>query len=377
MADLPAMKVLQAGLQQLNNKWRGQGRITGVRLQSLPNGRPIYVFDGTGDDPGAPMPRAFVVPDAQGRPFRVPVVWRGPQPSVQSAQRLTTDPARPVRKETPKTEMFNPILKATRPLDPLNNEDIDKAYWWFFTPTKPRIMHEWHPAFHAIPEPTMAPVPTADHIDPILFFDARLPQYDQANFWAKPAEYFGCACMQYFQRPYTVLSQTVPETYLLVIDDLALDICDPESTTLGFGDTVLIEVFRDGAALLAFEDTILDPTNPDPAKRWAFTGAVRPIPLWMRFDRNQQLTIRITVKGAFPFQKTSQDTFCGSLGILTHGWLGSLLDNRDGTARPIDVGDMRDYFGDDILENSWIISDMRDRLALFDQWLQQSVGYVK
>jgi len=337
----------------------GQGAIENVRIEILPNGRPLYIFDGKGDAPGVDIPGSLIVPSPEGQPFKVPVLWKKLPSAIK------------------KPEIFNPVLHAKRPLDPLKEDDIDKAYWWFFTPHKPRILVEWHPAFHAIPEPVLGAIPEPEGIDPILYFDARVPQYNLPNFWAKPFEPFGCTCMSYYRRPYTVLNYRVPETYLLVIYDIALDICDQEDTTLSFGDTVQIDILRDGARIASFEDTVLDPANPDPAKRWAFTSTTQKVPIWMRFDRNQIMTIQLTNLGAFPFQKTNQDTFCGSLGIIPHGYLGSLMDNRDGTARPIDVGPMRDYFGVDALSESGIIADMESRMALYEEWMQESMGWVK
>jgi hypothetical protein len=62
----------------------------------------------------------------------------------------------------------------------------------------------------------------------------------------------------------------------------------------------------------------------------------------MRIDRNQTLTVTITPKGLFPFINDPLDPFCGTIAILLHGHSTALLDNRDGSPRPKDVGGMRD-----------------------------------
>lgn len=366
----PTQPVLEAALRQLNQKWAGVGGVTRVSLQSDDHGRPLFFFCGP-SEPGAKLPNGMVVPDPMGRPFRVPIRWRREDPLAAVVHKPAPQVDDLRKANLP--ELFNPQPEALGPLDPLKNEDIDKAYWWFFTPAPDRPLHVVHPAFHAMIDPVLGKDPPPDSIAPIMYFDARLPQYDMPNFWAKPWEPYGCLCCTFYTRPTIVLQYTVPQDYMLVIDGIALNASCP----LLPGETFLVEILRDGAMLLAFEEVFIDPANPDPARRWMFTGTGLPIPLWMRFDRNETVTVRITPLGPFPFAKSPYDTFCCTVCVLMHGWLGSLMDNRDGAARPVDVGGLRDFDGDEVTRDSWVADDLPARAALLQQWLTEAVGYVR
>lgn len=361
----PQQSTLDTALRQLNKKWAGRDGVVRVSLQSDEHGRPLFFFCGPSERPADILPNGMVVPDPMGRPFRVPIGWRREDTgSVYTNQSLT---------KTGAPELFNPQPDAVRPLDPLKNEDIDKAYWWFFTPTPKRQLDVVNPAFHAMVDPVLGAIPPPDHIAPVMFFDARLPQYDMPNFWAKAYEPYGCLCCTFYTRPTIVYQYTVPEDYMLVING----ICFTTTCDIGPGETFLIEIMRNGAMILAFEEVLIDPANPDPSQRWLFTGCSLPLPLWIRFDRNETITVRITPLGLFPFTKSTYDTFCCTVCVLLHGWLGSLMDNRDGAARPVDVGGNRDFMGDEVTKDAWVIDELPARAKLLQQWLTEAVGYVK
>ncbi len=114
----------------------------------------------------------------------------------------------------------------------------------------------------------------------------------------------------------------------------------------------------------AVAQMMADNLNPDPGNRAAFSSHVRPLPLWLRFDRNETISIFITPKGLFPFPKTPADSFCGNICVLLHGWIASLIDNRDGAMRPIDVGRMREGSGDELAS-----AVSADDMTLLVQWL--------
>jgi hypothetical protein len=82
--------------------------------------------------------------------------------------------------------------------------------------------------------------------------------------------------------------------------------------------------------------------TPDPAEQYVFAGHYRPFPYWGRFDHDQWLSIAVTVHGPWPFTKTPADQLGGCMSIFPSGWLGSLYDNRDGGARPVDMGELND-----------------------------------
>lgn len=332
--SFPSQVVLQAGLRQLNAKWMGKNGVSRVVLQSDPSGKlPAYYFQGPSADIPPGIPGCMIVPDENNRPFKVPVFWR--QDNDIPKQQLV--PA-------PHPEIFNASGHAKLPLDPLSNEDIDKAYWFFVTPpTLDRSVKNYLPAFHAIPQPTNMAPPGAEQIEGQIHVDMRLPQYNNPNFWAKPFDPYACICCTWFSRPVLVYSYQVPDTYMLILEGISYDII----TDFTIGTIFQVDILRGGSVAASFEEIVIDPTNPDPSKRTAFASHEQPTPLFVIADRGETLSVQITMKGLFPFTKTVQDTFCGTLCILLRGYLASLIDNRDGAPRPSDVGEMRSGVGNE------------------------------
>lgn len=340
--SFPTPFILQKGLQQLNAKWKGQHGISRVVLQSDPSGKlPAYYFQGTSAQMPAQIPNCMIVPGEDQRPYKVPVFWRHEAPIPQE---------QPVNHLRP--EIFNSSGHARLPLDPLSNEDIDKAYWFFATPpTLDRSVKNYAPAFHAIPVPTNMAPPSAEERDAQMHVSMRLPQYDNPNFWAKPFEPNACICCAWFARPTIVYNFQVPDTYMVILKGISFDI----TTDFPQGTIFQVEILRGGSVAASFEEIVVDPLNPDPSKRCAFSSHDQPSPLFVLADRGESLTVVITVKGLYPFTRTEQETFCGTICILLQGWLASIMDNRDGAPRPSDVGDMRSGVGNetygDITEN--------------------------
>ena len=331
--SLPSKEIIQAGLRQLNTKWMGRNGVVKVTMQTDGHGLPSYHFIGVDAQPPAGLPAWMIVPGEGNRPFKIPVFYR-------------QDVAKPVNQPIPsdKPEIFNSKAQAKLPLDPLSDEDVDRAYWFFATPADlNRSVKNYLPAFHAIPQPTNMDPPKADEINTQFHIDMRLPQYDNENFWSKPFEPSACLCCTWYMRPTLVYNFQVPDTYLVVVNGISYDI----PTVLPFGTIFQVEILRGGNVMASFEEIVVDPANPNPGLRVAFASHPSPTPLFVLVDRGQTLGVRITVKGPFPFTKTRNDTFCGTICILLHGWMASLMDNRDGAPRPSDVGAMLDGKGDE------------------------------
>lgn len=331
--NLPSKEIMQAGMRQLNVKWMGRNGITKVTLQTDQHGMPSYHFIGPAAQQPAGLPAWMIVPGEGNRPFKIPVFYR-------------QDIASPVNQPVPsdKPELFNSKANAKLPLDPLSDEDVDRAYWFFATPADlNRSVKNYLPAFHAIPEPTNMAPPPADEINTQFHVDMRLPQYDNENFWSKPFEPGGCLCCTWYMRPTLLLNYQVPDTYLAVVNGISYDI----QTVLPVGTVFQVDILRGGSVMASFEEIVVDPANPNPSLRVAFASHTHPTPLFVLIDRGQTLGVQITVKGPFPFTKTVQDTFCGTICVLLHGWMASLMDNRDGAPRPSDVGEMREGVGNE------------------------------
>ncbi len=343
-----APTVLDAARRQLLTKWRSMVGVVGVSAGATPTGAPALFMHGPAIMPPPGLPGVMVVPDTAGRPYRVPIFWQitaahAPQPVV-----------------TPKPELFDTRHGASRPLDPLNDEDIDRAYWSFFTPTTPREVHSFSPAFHVPQVPVLGPPPPADDIAGQAALAIRLPQYNLPNFWAKPFEPVTCPCMLVYATPQLAYTYTVPEMSLIIVDGISFSL----PNCMVNEEIIQIDIYRSGIQVASFEEMMADNLNPDPGNRAAFSSHVRPLPLWLRFDRNETISIFITPRGLFPFPKTPADSFCGNICVLLHGWIASLIDNRDGAMRPIDVGRMREGTGDELAS-----AVSADDMTLLVQWL--------
>lgn len=334
--NFPTLAILMLGLRQLNAKWMNKNGVTRVALQTDPESKmPGYYMEGQTAEIPQGLPNRMFVPGNDGRPFGVPVYWR---------QDTSTPVSQPILNNRP--EIFNPRGNAKLPLDPMADEDIDKAYWFFATPANlNRTVKNYLPAFHTIPTPTNMEPPPAKEIDTQYHVDMRLPQYDNPNFWSKPFEPSGCLCCTYYMRPTIIYSYVVPDTYLLVLNGISYDI----PTVLPFGTIFQVDIYGRTGLAASFEEIVVDPANPDPSKRVAFASHESPTPLFVLVDRGETLTVKITVKGPWPFVKTDMDTFCGTICVLLHGWIASLVDNRDGAMRPSDVGEWREGVGNETL----------------------------
>jgi hypothetical protein len=65
-------QILQAGLRQLNTKYRG----VRTTLQML-NGHPAYLMHGDSPNPPQGLPGKIQVPDQCGKLATLPIIWAG------------------------------------------------------------------------------------------------------------------------------------------------------------------------------------------------------------------------------------------------------------------------------------------------------------
>lgn len=302
---------LNKALGKLTQDWKGKLGITSVVLQN--DSTPIFFLQGPERNPPLGLPSFITVqPSPQHLPKEIPIRWRQDTPASTNQ---------------------------TLPLKPSANADLNRSMWNFWTPEEPKEITVVRPATHVPYVPVVGEPPKVDDYAGQLAVDARLPQYNIQNFWSRPFEPFACICCTFYATRTLVYSYQVPQDYLLVLDGISLEV----PSFMVPGEIIEVTILRDQSPIIDFEEMVVDPLNPDPARRCLYTSSIQPnLPWQARFDRNQRLNVALTFKGLFPFSKTSADTFCGTTCILLHGWLGSLMDNRDGAARPVDPGDYRD-----------------------------------
>lgn len=309
--------VLLAGLKQLVAKYRNK-QVPDIGVQIV-QGKPAYVMQGPSTTPPPGLPGSFSLPDESGHITIIPILWFFHSETAGNKPRPVPKPV-----ET----------------------DLDKAMWYGFTPVNRRdTVIEYQPGQGSIvtqqapPEASVSPLQVAVDIE--LASDS--------GWWEKVFDVQGCLCCTYYARPTTILRYVVPQDYCLTIDGWSFFV----NTAVPTGWTFHVRFSRDGDTLLEYDEVVVDPANPDPAKRCLFSGSIEQVmQSYLRIDRNQTLMITITPKGLFPFLNTSLEPFCGNICILMHGHLTALLDNRDGAPRPKDIGRLRDdVWGDGELYN--------------------------
>jgi hypothetical protein len=297
----PDKRLLLAGLQQLNQKYAGPSTgVERVTVQMI-NGKPTYIMQGPTQNPPRGLPGVIALTPK----MEIPIIW---------AYRRFPLGANPV--PTPK------------------NSDLNKEMWYGYSPAPRRdTVTVFKPSTDRIA--TQAAIPQAVASDLQVAVDTTGP----LGWWDLAQDLEGCLCCSYYFRPVTVLTFVVPQDRVLYIDGWSFFVyCN-----VPVGWQFNVRITRDGDTLVDYNEVVVDPLNPDPAKRCLFSGSIEQVMnSYLRIDRGQTLNVVITPKGLAPFLSTPLDSVCGNICVLLHGHSTALLDNRDGAPRPKDVGRMRD-----------------------------------
>jgi hypothetical protein len=327
-------QALIEALGKLNMKYRGKNGVTNVTFQ-MTGGQPTFAMQGPSKLPPPGLPGGIKVLDAMGVSVVIPVLWF--QNAVRPLE--SQKDSRPTMWDGP------PAPLDQRKVEDNNRDLLQRPVEEFFPAETPRII-------------TAGDVPKTDTINIQAHIDVTGP----LTWWTKSFDVLGCLCCTFYDQPALILQYQVPQDYALVVDGWALFVPD----NLAVGEIFEVSFIRDGDTLLTYEEVVIDPANPDPALRCLFSGSVEQRSMsYLRIDRNQTLTVVITPKGAFPFNKPPMSSFCGTICVLLHGHRLSLMDNRDGGPRPKDVGEIRDLFDPSDVINSVTKEEL--------QWITQTL----
>lgn len=296
----PEKRLLLAGLQQLNQRYAGPGKgVERVTVQMI-NGKPTYIMQGPTQNPPRGLPGVMTL----ARGVEIPVIW---------AYR--------------RFPLGSPVPAPT-------NADLNREMWYGYSPAPRRdTVTVFKPSTDRIA--TQAKIPEAAVTDLQVAVDTTGP----LGWWDLAQDLEGCLCCSFYMRPVTVLTFVVPQDRALYIDGWSFFVyCN-----VPVGWQFNVRITRDGDTLIDYDEVVVDPLNPDPAKRCLFSGSIEQVMnSYLRIDRNQTLNVVITPKGLAPFLSTPLDSVCGNICVLLHAHSTALLDNRDGAPRPKDVGRMRD-----------------------------------
>lgn len=326
---MPVSKqVLITALGQLNRKYRGKGGVLDVTVQMM-SGSPAFIMHGASPKPPDGLPGRMTVPDEQGRAIALPVLW-----NQRKDVPLAVPALRPV---APDAEGASLPMSPDRPVTakPHSDDiDVDLSMWRGFTPIDRRdVVTEYKPGSETIATQMKIPGAVVEELR------VSVDTTGTWGWWTKSFDVQGCLCCTFYSTPVAVLSFTEQQDWQLTIDGWSFFVYG----NFFVGDTFNVRFVRDGDTILEYDEVIVDPTNPDPAKRCLFSGSTdQPMHNYLLIDRNQTLVVYVTVKGLFPFGKGPLDPFCGTICCLLHGHRTALLDNRDGAPRPKDVGALRD-----------------------------------
>lgn len=216
---------------------------------------------------------------------------------------------------------------------PITMDEAAKAYWFFFTPTAPWPGVPFTPPSTASPTPTQGPVPVPEVPLVDIVLNAQLPQYDDPNWWTKPFDISACVCCAYYSTWEVVLVHTAGDSETTLITGISY-----EAPGLPDLAAFQVQVLRDGQVMTDFTEIKVDAANPNPAKQFAFGGHTNQLPVWIRLDRNQTLTVRVKLLGVYPYPLGPSDLYSGDICVFLHGLTTMVFDNRDGAPRPNESG---------------------------------------
>ncbi len=180
-------------------------------------------------------------------------------------------------------------------------------------------------------------MPANDVVEYQLIVNSRLPQFSVPNFWSEPFHPSDSVCTPYYETFYYPYRFRVPADRMVMINSVSYEfanaIADFEQFTVG--------ILRENEVMAEWTDMKV-PGSTNPAEQYAFAGHYRPIPVYCRVDHDQTIVVRVKVKGAYPYTHLDTDVLGGCFTVCLNGWMASLMDNRDGGARPVDMGDFND-----------------------------------
>jgi hypothetical protein len=311
MHRAPSSADMRKAVQKLSRDFANTPGVLEINL-AFHRGQPAVIVTGLADIRPAGFPGGIRMRNSDQSLYVLPIVW----------------------------QKFSGLTGRT-PVPKANDIDLNLDMWAGAPAVDPKPVRLIEPnKWDTFPTEQRTPPAHGDRAQASI--PMRKPQFVEPNFWAKPFFKCGETCLEFYETWYTVLVYQVPSDYLLIVDGISYEFRENLSTF----DQFQIRVRRNTENLSQWYDMMALP-NPDPALSYTFGGHIQPIPFYGRFDHDQRLLIDVKVLGPFPFTKTSADSLGGCMHICAKGWLGSLYDNRDGGARPVDMGTINSIALDD------------------------------
>jgi hypothetical protein len=221
-----------------------------------------------------------------------------------------------------------------RPTETPSWRDVDTSMWHFWTDA-PRIPRE---RFESQPRPPREPEtenPPANRLPPKgepphwpAFVQRVCPPWQCPNVWSEPFDEIGSVCIPWYEVDTTVFHYKVPHTRFLIITGVSYEL--PQAGVAD-GDIFEVSLLRGTQVVARWEEYVVNNAAANPAERYLFAGHTRPYRVNVgRFDHDEDIVVRVRLRGSFPFSRTPADVANLECKILLEGYLASLRDTRDG-----------------------------------------------
>lgn len=230
-----------------------------------------------------------------------------------------------------------------RPADvSYQNFDIDRAWWYGWSPT-PERQGAYTPEDNQLfITPTNEPEP--DGVEPYWPFwvAGNCPPWNCPTFWGYPFDLDYEICLNEYEVETYIGSIQVPAMAMQVIRGLSYEVL----TGLSQYEIFEITLRRGKETRVVVEDMIIDPTAAAPAERYVFAGDTRPLDIRDFADRERTYEIYVKARGIVDWDGVSVhapgDPLIPSahIRISLMGWVSPIRQNVDGGPRPADLGDM-------------------------------------
>jgi hypothetical protein len=298
MPNIPAIDRLQKAARKVSDDFKGKfPSIREIKLDEV-RGQPAVVVVATNATPPPGFPTALQLKNALGpdRHYNLRIVWRY---AANPSDDMMWKGGSPVEDRLIRTisrgdgPSNSPLLNSSQKLPPQTQPDEGQVY-----------------------------------------LPMRKPAFADPSFWSQPFDVTGSVCVPNYNTIYTAYSFRVPTTRMVIINGISYQF----DNSINLLEQFTVELMRTTDSLCTFYD--MKASNAvDPAEQYAFAGHYRQMPTYCRFDHDETIIARVKVLGTYPFSHTDQDVLGGCFTINLHGWMSRLIDDRDGGARPWDLGE--------------------------------------
>lgn len=217
-------------------------------------------------------------------------------------------------------------------------EDLDKALFWGASYNDELLLDRFR---NDPPKPRypFAEVLTSRHIKfpeplqrfPLENIQTELPQWNQPNYRTKPLDITFSAVIPFYKTATLIGVYHVPKNKMVSIEGVSYEFDDQ----LNLFEEFDVEIYETGRLITRFTDMRVKTAaaEPNPAKQFAFSGHIFPLPIKYSVDKSYTITARVIIKGISPFPNTPVTPYNGSCRVSLLAYESSLADRRDGAPR--------------------------------------------